>query len=120
MTFGAVRGPLPPPHMHGNTKMTEETLEPNGTRTPIGNDVEAEFWVSERHNLRAINLWHKGTDGRECVCCVYLKVPDTWQPPHRPQVWQVVQPKPLTLAPSVVCTRCGLHGFITNGKWVPC
>jgi hypothetical protein len=26
--------------------------------------------------------------------------------------------KPLTLVPSISC-HCGLHGFVTNGRWVP-
>lgn len=37
--------------------------------------------------------------------------------PHA--LWQVQSEEPLTLKPSVLCS-CGWHGFITNGKWVPC
>lgn len=33
--------------------------------------------------------------------------------------WDVVQLDPLTLAPSLLCTSCGHHGFIRDGKWVP-
>lgn len=33
--------------------------------------------------------------------------------------WQVVQADPLTIVPSVLCPQCGLHGWITDGKWVP-
>lgn len=25
----------------------------------------------------------------------------------------------LTLAPSVLCTRCGLHGYVRDGCWIP-
>lgn len=36
--------------------------------------------------------------------------------------WTVVQADPLTLTPSLHCDPsfggCGVHGFITNGKWV--
>lgn len=32
--------------------------------------------------------------------------------------WQVVSWDPLTLMPSLLC-RCGDHGFITAGRWVP-
>lgn len=31
---------------------------------------------------------------------------------------RVVQEKPLTVEPSVLCPDCGLHGFIRAGRWV--
>jgi hypothetical protein len=34
-------------------------------------------------------------------------------------VWQVISWEPLTLSPSIQCLRCGDHGFIRDGKWVP-
>lgn len=33
--------------------------------------------------------------------------------------WTVVQRDPLTVTPSILCSSCGCHGFITGGKWVP-
>jgi hypothetical protein len=33
--------------------------------------------------------------------------------------WDLVQPEPLTVTPSILCDECGVHGFITNGEWVP-
>lgn len=33
--------------------------------------------------------------------------------------WQVVSWEPLTLSPSLLCMRCGDHGFVREGKWVP-
>ena len=32
--------------------------------------------------------------------------------------WHVVSKDPLTLTPSLLCTGCGTHGFITDGRWV--
>lgn len=32
--------------------------------------------------------------------------------------WLVVQEEPLTLAPSILRTECGCHGFIQEGRWV--
>jgi hypothetical protein len=32
--------------------------------------------------------------------------------------WTIVQAKPLTLSPSILCTTCGRHGYIRDGKWV--
>lgn len=37
--------------------------------------------------------------------------------PDRP-TWDVVSWDPPTFTPSVLC-RCGDHGFITGGRWVP-
>lgn len=39
--------------------------------------------------------------------------------PLGPDKWQLVQADPLTVTPSIHCLRCGTHGFITDGKWVP-
>lgn len=42
----------------------------------------------------------------------------SWIPVGRGQ-WTLVSENPLTLAPSLLCTVCGDHGFIRDGKWVP-
>jgi hypothetical protein len=34
--------------------------------------------------------------------------------------WDVIQREPLTLTPSLLCTACGSHGYITDGRWVEC
>ncbi len=31
----------------------------------------------------------------------------------------LVSTDPLTIVASMLCNRCGWHGFITNGHWVP-
>ena len=33
--------------------------------------------------------------------------------------WTVESWEPLTVSPSLLCLRCGDHGFIREGKWVP-
>jgi hypothetical protein len=33
--------------------------------------------------------------------------------------WRVVSKEPLTISPSLLCRRCGHHGFIRAGRWVP-
>lgn len=30
----------------------------------------------------------------------------------------VLSMEPLTITPSILCGECGMHGFITEGKWV--
>ncbi|MFD6294520.1 hypothetical protein ACFWFU_06915 [Streptomyces sp. NPDC060235] len=37
--------------------------------------------------------------------------------PHK-QMWTVDSWEPLTLSPSVLCLRCGDHGFVRDGRWV--
>lgn len=37
--------------------------------------------------------------------------------PNKP-TWTVESWEPLTLSPSLLCRRCGDHGFIRAGKWV--
>lgn len=40
--------------------------------------------------------------------------------PDNPRPWRVEQEEPaLTLSPSLLCTACGCHGFVRDGKWVP-
>lgn len=48
------------------------------------------------------------------------------EPEHRTDLmpsgadgWHVQQADPLTVTPSIHCTACGTHGFITDGQWVP-
>jgi hypothetical protein len=48
--------------------------------------------------------WHKGRD-----------------PKYGPgPKWQLVQLDPLTVAPSILCRGCGLHGYLRAGRWEPC
>lgn len=32
----------------------------------------------------------------------------------------IVQDEPLSIVASIACPDCGLHGYITDGRWVPC
>lgn len=32
--------------------------------------------------------------------------------------WTIEQEEPLTLSPSLLCTRCGCHGWVREGRWV--
>lgn len=34
-------------------------------------------------------------------------------------LWTVVRLDPITLTPSIACPRCGAHGHVTDGRWVP-
>lgn len=32
----------------------------------------------------------------------------------------VVSDEPLTITASISCPSCGLHGYVTDGRWIPC
>jgi hypothetical protein len=36
-----------------------------------------------------------------------------------PDGWILISKEPMTVRPSILCTRCGCHGWITKGEWVP-
>jgi hypothetical protein len=33
--------------------------------------------------------------------------------------WTLESDSPLTLSPSLLCTQCGDHGWVRDGRWVP-
>ena len=33
--------------------------------------------------------------------------------------WDLINKDPISIQPSVAYTCCGVHGFLTDGKWVP-
>lgn len=58
--------------------------------------------------------------------CIFTMPPPKPDEPFRartllplgPQHWTVTQTDPLTVTPSIQCSGCGTHGFITAGAWV--
>jgi hypothetical protein len=63
--------------------------------------------------------WHQCQDGEPghlTAGGVYFKNAPEFLKGAR---WDLVQEDPLTLSPSILCKRCGLHGFIRAGRWVP-
>ncbi|HXH63069.1 MAG TPA: hypothetical protein VNG95_02735, partial [Gemmatimonadales bacterium] len=60
--------------------------------------------------------------GAECVSGLHFDLPELRRFPTsfpNSAVWQVESWEPLTISPSVLCMRCGDHGFIKAGRWVP-
>ena len=60
-------------------------------------------------------------------CLVTWTTEPLWQEVIRDEIvlpvnaehgWQVQATDPLTVTPSILCSGCGTHGFITNGAWV--
>ena len=83
-------------------------------REEIGDGV-----IIERRYLdgQLAGVWyeHPSTVSATGRCSGYAPVR-----PHAKDGWDVVQVQPLTLSPSLVCRACGHHGFIREGRWVPC
>lgn len=95
--------------------------------TPLGHGVYYSA-VSNTEGVQVgILLWHDDCPvfgGRpyeaDCVGSVLFDIPENAAGDTANRVkWQVVQREPLTLTPSILRHECQLHGFITNGKWVP-
>lgn len=55
--------------------------------------------------------------GTECIAGVTFNIPEMNLAPGAS--WNVESLEPLTLSPSLLCTVCGDHGFIRDGRWVP-
>lgn len=53
---------------------------------------------------------------RQCGGSVPL-ANSSWAEPGR--TWTIEQEEPLTLSPSLLCTACGDHGWVRDGKWIP-
>lgn len=56
--------------------------------------------------------------GYHCGGYVAWKADGTVQPRHQLVSGAPGDEEHLTVAPSVLCRRCGHHGFIRDGKWV--
>lgn len=56
-------------------------------------------------------------DGKPCASAIHFDTPIAREVDRGP-FWQVQSWDPLTVAPSLLCMRCGDHGFIREGRWV--
>lgn len=87
-------------------------------------DAEVKFWLDEdgghvvfQHHCAHRESWKPVVDEDGSVY--------PWNPvkatlPLSAEWWVVQNLDPLTVTPSVLCSDCGCHGFITNGVWVSC
>jgi hypothetical protein len=79
-------------------------------------------WQDLGHGVRARVRYFDGEiDALEyehsCLGCLRedaIPLQPTWS-----NGWNVQSLEPITLSPSLLCTRCKLHGFVREGKWVP-
>ena len=75
------------------------------------NDIQAAFYPDGSIGIRHIcDRSIRPRDGRVGIIAPRLD----------PLGHVVISEQPLTITPSVGCSDCGLHGFITNGEWMSC
>lgn len=75
-------------------------VTPYGADEPTGADVK-----------------HLTPDGKPCIGWILFDTSANRDWPAE-RKWQVESWDPITLSPSLLC-RCGDHGFVRNGTWVP-
>jgi hypothetical protein len=81
-------------------------------RVDVGSGVFALFTDAPKTGASRIAIEHVCTrprDGMTLRVAPFLT--------GGPSGHQLLSDDPLTVSPSVLCADCGLHGFITNGKW---
>jgi hypothetical protein len=67
-----------------------------------------------------LQVRHTAPDGTECMSGIHFDLPEVKAVfPDDRHRWAVESWEPLTISPSLLCMRCGDHGFIRDGKWVP-
>lgn len=81
----------------------------------LGHGVSWSKVVDRDDNWIGILEWHD-CNGQIQAGGVYFE--NAPADAHGPR-WQLVSLAPLTISPSILCRSCGLHGFITDGRWVP-
>lgn len=60
----------------------------------------------------------KRDPSKMCMSGVYFDLPNVRAVIDSDYCWQVESLEPLSISPSLLCTDCGDHGFIKNGRWI--
>ncbi len=84
-------------------------------RVAIGHGVSVSY-VDSDEEREGLYWYHPGRTGP----CSGGYVSFRGSKPDLGHGWVVESAEPLTLAPSLRCRACGCHGYIRDGKWVPC
>lgn len=84
----------------------------------LGNGAFYQKSFDKDGNWIAITEWHKNPAGKLCGGWVPFNVKSEYILSNTPK-WEVRSLDPLHLEPSLLC-GCGNHGWIRDGKWVPC
>lgn len=66
----------------------------------------------------ALHLDHPNPAGGRCTSAVTFESEVQLRVEPGRTTWTVDSWDPLTISPSVLCRRCGHHGFVRDGRWV--
>jgi hypothetical protein len=87
----------------------------------LGNGVEAEWVPYGDYDKAGLSIRHPTPrGGLLCRGVIQFDLPGVREDLPTPQdLWTVVKWEPLTLEQSLLCHRCGHHGWIRDGQWRP-
>lgn len=75
-------------------------------------------WVQDKHGNRiGFHEWHYCLD-QVNAGGVWFDIPAAHEAVPNSMYWDLVSMDPLTVEPSILCRRCGHHGWIREGRWV--
>jgi len=90
-------------------------------RIDLGDNSHYFEFVQHKDELSGgIAIHNRPDTGEQCVGGYISFTGHSWAREFDGEIetWELIQKDPLTLTPSLLCTVCGDHGFITNGLWV--
>lgn len=89
-------------------------------RIDIGHGHAIEYVCDPNGTPIALHDYHDRPDGSgRCVGFVFFDIPEARDyMVSKANAWQVESREPLALSPSLLCRRCGDHGFIRDGRWI--
>lgn len=88
-------------------------------RLDLGHGVTLEFRSWGEIERAGYFQEHRTSGGEACFSGGMFDLPGVRENFPERELWQVESFDPLTLSPSMLCTICGNHGFVKNGRWVP-
>lgn len=82
-------------------------------------DIGSGVWM---HRITGgVIVGHTHPDGAECAGSVLFDCPElAAKKAAGVPLWRKVVDEPLTVSPAIISPECGLKGWITEGRWVPC
>lgn len=87
---------------------TARFVEQGWTRAVDVPPVRVLFYEGEGSGVVRIEHQCRVVEGTQIVCAPALQLGSG----HT-----LVSEDPITVTPSILCPDCGLHGFITDGRW---
>ena len=98
--------------------MTDDfTEDDTGPRCYMAEDGE-HFWFDHKCSDVRVEWGATEYPPSDTTAAYFQEARNHTMLPLGRQHWTVVTKEPLTVSPSILCWKCGLHGFWREGKWV--